>query len=77
MTTGFSEFKEYNRAFYLTKTERFLFSKFIEKEIKLHEARIDKIRNNPKNEGQISFISKIDSLKLVITDLKEQLKMLS
>ena len=66
-----NEVKGKVHAYRFSKWERNLISACLAKEIKVRNRRIEKILNNPKNEGQVTFSAEIKVIEVEISELQE------
>jgi hypothetical protein len=64
-------------AFRFGKWEQEVIAKALEPEIKKRERQIEKIRNDPNNEGQVTYQVKIEDIDWEITCLKRIIDFMS
>ena len=66
-----------NFTFQLSEWDKWILNKAYIKEIKRLNDKIKRIENNPKNEGQATFLCDIDTINFLIKECNECIDMLT
>lgn len=74
MDFEYSNKEGYKYAYTFTKFERNFIAEALAKRVKVFESRIRKIENNPRNEGQATYLCRIDDIVSERKSIEEIIK---
>lgn len=63
MDREFSQYEKGQYTYFLTKYEKIMIAEALKKTLKDYDRKVEKIDNNPRNEGQVKYRIQIEELR--------------